>query len=130
MDTTSIVDRYFAIWNETGAARRRDLIAETWSEDCRYIDPVASVETPDGVEALVGGFQAQFPGLTFVRTGEVETHHDRLRFTWDLMHTDGVRIAAGTDIAVVDADDRLREVTGFFDQAPVLPDAATEGATA
>lgn len=130
MDTGTIVDTYFAIWNETEAIRRRDLIGHAWADDCRYTDPVAEVEGPDGIEAMVSGFQEQFPGLRFERTGEVEAHHDRLRFTWDLLAPGGERIAAGTDVAVVAADGRLRDVIGFFDQAPVLPDASLEGATA
>ena len=128
--TTDVIDRYFAIWNETDADSRRALIAQTWTEGCRYTDPVAEAEEPDGIEAMVGGFQEQFPGLTFVRTGEPERHHDRIRFTWDLMHPEGDRIAAGTDVAVVSPDGRLHDVTGFFDQAPVLPDSVAEGATA
>ena len=33
---TDLIDRYIAIWNETDAARRRDLIARTWTEDAAY----------------------------------------------------------------------------------------------
>ena len=130
MDTSAIVARYIAIWNETDADRRRELIAATWTADGRYDDPVLSAEGPDGIDAMVGGFHRQFPGLTFVRTGEIEHHHDRLRFTWDLLDASGQRQAAGTDVATVAADGRLRDVAGFFDQAPVLPDAAVQGATA
>jgi hypothetical protein len=130
MNTTAIVDRYIAIWNEIEPNRRRALIAETWTENCRYDDPVLSAEGRDGIEAMVGGFQQQFPGLIFVHTGEIEAHHDRLRFSWDLLAPDGGRVAAGTDVAVVAEDGRLRDVAGFFDQAPVQPDAAMEGATA
>jgi hypothetical protein len=130
MDTTAIVDRYIAIWNETDADRRRELISQTWADRCRYADPAAEVAGHDGIEAMVGGFQQQFPGLIFVHTGEIEAHHDRLRFSWDLLAPDGGRVAAGTDVAVVAEDGRLRDVAGFFDHAPVQPDAAMEGATA
>ena len=39
-DATHVIDRYIAIWNETDPARRRDLIARTWSEDASYLDPL------------------------------------------------------------------------------------------
>lgn len=129
MKTTALIDCYFEIWNETNADRRREMIAQTWSADCRYTDPVADVATPDGIEAMVEGFHDQFPGLIFVRTGEIENHHDRARFTWDLLGPDGSVQAAGTDVAVLSPDGLLRDVTGFFDQSPVLPDAVTEGVT-
>lgn len=128
--TTAIVDRYFAVWNETDADRRRELIAETWDERCRYADPVADVAGHHGIETMVSGFHEQFSGLTFVRIGAIEAHQDRLRFTWNLMPLDGERIAAGTDVAVLSPDGRLADVTGFFDQLPVLPNAVAEGATA
>ena len=130
MDTTALVDRYLAIWNETDAGRRRELIAGTWAGSGRYTDPVFAAEGHAEIDAMVAGFHAQFSGLTFVHTGEVEAHHDRLRFTWDLLGPDGSRQAAGTDVAVVDDDGRLRDIAGFFDLAPVLPDAVAEGATA
>jgi hypothetical protein len=129
-NSTDLVDRYIAIWNEPDAGRRRELIVDTWAEDGRYIDPLFAVGGHDGVETMVSGFQQQFPGLTFARTGDVEQHHDRVRFTWDLLPPTGGRIAAGTDVAIVSPDGRLADVAGFFDQAPVLPDAALEGATA
>ncbi len=130
MDATAIVDAYLAIWNETDTARRRALIDTTWAVDGLYTDPVFASEGHDEIDGMVNAFQQQFPGLTFVRTGEVEAHHDRIRFTWDLLDASGEQQAAGTDVAVVDEDGRLRDIAGFFDLAPVLPDAATEGAFA
>ena len=42
-DTTEIIERYFAMWNETDAERRRGLIAKTWTEDAHYVDPMLSL---------------------------------------------------------------------------------------
>lgn len=124
-----VVERYLATWNETDATRRRELIAETWSPECYYVDPVFDASGPDEIDAMVEGFHAQFPGLRFQLVGEIETHHDRLRFRWDLLAANGEIQAAGTDVATLSSDGLLLDVTGFFDQAPVLPDAVTEGAT-
>ena len=125
-----VIDRYFAIWNETDAAQRQDLIASTWDEQATYRDPMLAADGAGQIDAMVAGFHSQFSGLTFVQTGEVEHHHDRLRFTWDLLAPTGDRVAAGTDVAVLAADGRLLDVTGFFDHAPVLSDAVAEGTTA
>jgi hypothetical protein len=38
-DINTSIDRYIAIWNETDAKRRQDLIAQTWTEDATYVDP-------------------------------------------------------------------------------------------
>ena len=37
---TDLIDRYIATWNETDAGRRRDLIAQTWTEGANYLDPM------------------------------------------------------------------------------------------
>lgn len=130
MTATELIETYIAIWNETDTAPRREMIARAWAPEASYQDPVLEAQGHDAIDAMVGGFHAHFPGLTFVLTGEIEAHHDRLRFTWDLLAPDGSRQAAGTDVAVLAPDGRLLDVTGFFDLAPVLPDAVTEGATA
>ncbi len=52
-DANTIVERYFAVWNETDATRRRALIDETWSEDASYIDPLLAGEGRKGIDALV-----------------------------------------------------------------------------
>lgn len=110
---------YLAIWNETNADTRREMIRKTWVADATYIDPMFEATGHEGIDALVAGFQQQFPGLTFRGIGETEAHHDRARFSWELVTPAGDVIAAGTDVVVIRSG-QLQTVTGFFDQAPVL----------
>jgi hypothetical protein len=116
-DLTGLIDRYIAMWNETDDARRRDLIARTWTMDASYADPMLAGEGRAGIDAMVQVVQAKFPGHRLSRTGPVESHHDRVRFTWALAPEGGAAVVTGTDFAVV-ADQRLAAVTGFFDSAP------------
>lgn len=113
---------YLAIWNETHAETRQALIHETWTDTASYVDPMFEVSGHDGIEGMVAGFQDQSLGLTFRQLGEVEVHHDRVRFQWELVTVEGNVIAAGTDVGVIEAG-RFREITGFFDRAPVLAGA-------
>ena len=112
---TDLIDRYIATWNETDAGRRRDLIARTWSEGATYIDPMLQGDGREGIDAMIAAVQDRYPGHRFRRTGEVESHHDRVRLTWDLSPEDGEPLVKGTDFGVV-ANDRLLAITGFFDQ--------------
>lgn len=114
MSTTDLIDRYIAMWNETDAARRRDLIAQTWAEGASYVDPAVQGDGRDGIDAMVKAVQERFPGHCFRRTSDVDAHHDRVRFTWTLAPAHGPAIVSGTDFAVIAAD-RLQAVTGFFD---------------
>jgi hypothetical protein len=115
---TDLVDRYIAMWNETDAERRRALIAQTWTIRARYVDPALKGDGRAGIDAMVQSVQERFPDHRFRRTGPVDTHHDRVRFAWELAPEAGPAVVTGTDFAVIAAVDRLDEVTGFFDQAP------------
>jgi hypothetical protein len=112
---TDLIDRYIATWNETDGGRRRDLIAQTWTETACYLDPVLQGEGRDGIDAMIVGVHERFPGHRFRRTGEVESHHDRVRFTWELAPDEGKPVVTGTDFGIVTQDNRLAAITGFFD---------------
>ena len=114
---TDLVDRYIAIWNESDDERRRDLIARTWTEDSTYLDPMVRGEGRGGIDAMIRGVQAQFPGLLFRRTNEVDAHNDRVRFAWELGPEGGPALAGGVDFGVI-VGDRLQTITGFLDFAP------------
>ena len=114
---TDLVDRYIAIWNETDDERRRNLIARTWTEDSTYLDPLMRGEGRGGIDVMIRGVQAQFPGLLFRRNSEVDAHNDRVRFAWELGPEGGPALAGGVDFGVV-VGDRLQSITGFLDFAP------------
>ena len=112
-----VVDRYIATWNETDPARRRELIGRTWTEDGEYLDPLMAGEGQEGIDAMIESVQAKFPGYRFRRTSEIDAHHDRVRFSWELGPDGDAALAGGLDFGVI-ADGRLRSITGFLDFAP------------
>ena len=116
-ELSTIVDGYIAMWNETDPERRRSIIEETWTDEASYVDPHAEVAGAEGLDALVAAVQQQFPGHRFVLASGPDAHHDRARFTWQLVGEGGDAIATGTDVAVVADDGRLRDVTGFLEAA-------------
>lgn len=115
---TDLIDRYFDAWNETDAARRRDLIAATWTVDADYRDPLLSGAGHDGIDAMICAVHERFPHHTFRRTTEVDSFANRLRFSWELATPEGAAIVKGSDFGQVDANGRLQTVTGFLDQVP------------
>jgi hypothetical protein len=114
---TAVVDGYFAMWNEPDPTRRRQVIAATWSPDASYVDPMFAAEGTVALDAMVAAVHGQFPGHQFRLTGAVDAHHDRARWSWELVGPDGGSpVAAGVDFAVLAPDGRLRAVTGFLGQ--------------
>ena len=117
-DVETIVDNYIAVWNETDADARRAIIAATFSDDASYLDPIMSGDGAQGIDAMVAGAQAQFPGHRFELAAGPDAHHDRVRFAWSLVGADGgAPVARGVDFATLAADGRLRSVTGFLEPA-------------
>lgn len=116
-----LIDRYIAGWNELDSQRRAELIAQTWTEDSTYLDPMMQGAGRRGIDAMIDDVQKQSAGLTFRRTGTVDAHHDCLRFRWELAPAQGPVVAGGTDFAVTRGG-LLQKVTGFID----FPQAAPE----
>ena len=114
----ALVDRYIASWNETDAEQRRAIIAETFTPDVRYVDPLMQGDGHAGLDALVGGVQAKFPGFRFTLARAAESVGDHLRFSWRLGPADAPGLVEGTDLARVAADGRLADVRGFLDRVP------------
>src|SRR5450755_104437 len=113
--TAAFVNSYIAMWNETDPQRRRELVAQTVTEDAGYVDPLMTGEGIDGISAMIAGAQAQFPGHRFSLVGAPDAHHDRVRFTWSLTDDGGAQVAIGSDVVVVAGDDRMRSIVGFLD---------------
>lgn len=117
-DPATLADRYLAAWNETDAARRRELIALAWTESASYVDPLMRGDGHAGIDAMIAAVQGRFPGFRFTRVSPVDAHGEHLRFTWELGPASEPALVVGTDFATVGADGRLARMTGFIDRAP------------
>ncbi|QQX85041.1 nuclear transport factor 2 family protein [Cupriavidus necator] len=117
-DPAALADRYLAAWNETDAARRRELVALAWTESACYVDPLMRGDGHAGIDAMIAAVQGKFPGFRFTRVSPVDAHGEHLRFTWELGPAGEPALVVGTDFATISADGRLARMTGFIDRAP------------
>jgi hypothetical protein len=117
-DATTIAHGYIAVWNETDAARRAELIEAGWTANALYVDPMAQASGHEQISALVGAVHQRYPGFRFNLFGKAEAHGDNLRFSWTLGPSGAEDLIQGTDFAQLDAG-KLRAVTGFLDKVPV-----------
>ena len=114
-----LATRYIATWNETDPAARKAAVADLFTPDAHYVDPLADAGGHDALDATIAAVQGQFPGFRFRLAGPVDGHHDQARFTWEL-GPEGASPApiAGFDVAVTDEEGRIRSVFGFLDRVP------------
>src|SRR4029078_4301353 len=100
---------YIAMWNETGDAERRSIIAATWTDDGTYLDHLMSRDGPAAIDEMVAGAQQKSPGARFELTAGPDHHHDRVRFAWRMTGGEGgAELARRVDFATVGDHGRPR----------------------
>ena len=112
------VEAYVATWNETDAGRRQAGIARAWAPAARYRDPLMASDGHAGIDAMLAGVQAKFPGFVLKRTSGVDCHNGSARFTWSLGPAAGPAVVEGVDFCALAPDGRLASVVGFIDKMP------------
>jgi hypothetical protein len=117
LDAVGIAHRYIALWNEPVAARRRQRLADDWTADARYVDPMAGATGAEQIDALISAVQQRYPGFRFRLKGQADAHGEHLRFSWTLGPRGAEDLIEGTDFAEVESG-KLRSVTGFLDKVP------------
>ncbi|MEV4050517.1 nuclear transport factor 2 family protein [Amycolatopsis sp. NPDC049688] len=116
-DVRTLVEQYIAVWNETDGDRRRALIADVFTADAGYTDPLGAVAGHDGIDQFVAGAQQQFGGLTFSLPAGPDAHHDLARFQWHLGTPGAEPVAIGFDVVELE-DGKIAKVHGFLDKLP------------
>lgn len=54
-----IAQRYIDAWNQCDPAARRAAVDDLYTEDARYIDPLAVAEGKEAITATIGAVQQQ-----------------------------------------------------------------------
>lgn len=117
-----LVDRYVAVWNEPDAEHRRKGIEQLWAEDGVHFTPSLEARGYKALEARVAGAYEKWVkegGFVFRSAKNVETHHDGVRFNWEMVPAAGGPVAAvGFDFLVLGDDGRIRLDYQFLDRPP------------
>lgn len=111
-ELNQLVNRYVAIWHEPDAELRREKIARLWTEDASHFTRARKFhgyeELAERVETAHEKF-VKVQGYRFQRTGEVDAHHDAVKFSWEMVKACGGEVAAtGTIFLLLKEDGRIR----------------------
>ena len=112
----SIVENYVASWNETDPARRQSSLAASCAANASYRDPVMVSDGQAGLDAMLAGVQAKFPGFVLRRISKVDSHNNAVRFAWSLGPAAGPSVVEGVDFATLSADGKLASIVGLIDK--------------
>jgi hypothetical protein len=126
--STPIADRYLALWNEPDGHRRRQLIAELWTEGGRHLlqppqeirelaaqpgigmPAILEARGHDEIEARVASAFEHWvgsEGLSFRGRDDAEQLGDVVTFRWEAIDEDGEASGAGLNFLVLAADGRI-----------------------
>ena len=131
-----LADRYVELWSEPDAERRRERIAELWTEDAVHLlqppEEIREIAARPGLamnatlearghaalEARVTSAYQEFiaPGAySFRRRGDAERVGDVVRLGWEMVTVDGEVAGSGTDFLVLAPEGRIRRDYQFVD---------------
>ncbi len=119
-DLSHLIDAHLAAYADPDATRRAAAVQRIWADDGQLVDPPLAATGHAGIVQQAGQLLAQFPGHRFVRCSGIDHHHGMARYAWQLRGPDGALVLEGIDIAQVNAQGRLQQVTGFFGPLPTL----------
>ena len=112
----AVVESYVASWNETDAAKRQSALAASCAANASYRDPVMVSDGHAGLDAMLAGVQAKFPGFVLKRISKVDSHNGAVRFAWSLGPAAGPSVVEGVDFATLAPDGKLAAIVGFIDK--------------
>lgn len=109
-----LIDRHFAIWNNTDAVEREKAFAAVYSADFFVADYAGLNTGADRVNAAISKIQAQHPGFIFT-PAPVEWNHGIARVTWGYGPKDNPTLVRGEDVFTVSAG-RLTSARVFLNK--------------
>ena len=114
-DIETFVQDYIAVWNESDADKRRQLIRTLWQEDACHLARTLEAVGHAGIEKRVADAYDKWvkeKGNVFRLQGSVDGHHDTVKLRWEMLPASGgAVISIGFDFLVLGGDGRIR--TGY-----------------
>lgn len=105
---------YWTAWNEMDLDRVPGHLARAVTPDVEWNDPRDSFVGISELGAAIRRLRTSKPGYRFVLASEIDSHHGRFRYRWDMVSR-GRTLMEGLDVATVDPSTGLiRRVDGFF----------------
>lgn len=135
-DPNELVDRYMTLWNEPDPDRRRQLIAELWSENGAQVlqppEEIREVAARPGIgmtatlearghaalEARATSAYEEWVGrggFSFRRRDNVERLVDVVKFNWEMVSRGDTVEAVGLGVLVLGPDGRIRRDYQFIE---------------
>ena len=104
------------VFGERDDERRREAIAQLWTEDCLFIDHSGKTRGHDELDRAASVLQERLPGYVFSELGPVDLLHESGRLAWSYGRP-GQEPIKGVDVVLV-RDGLISLMLTFLDQVP------------
>jgi hypothetical protein len=104
------------VFGERDAKKRREGIAELWTEDCVFIDHDGKRQGRDELNHAVAALHQRFPHHVLSELRPVDVLHESGRLAWSYGRP-GQEPIKGVDVALV-RDGRISLMLTFLDEVP------------
>jgi hypothetical protein len=114
VDMPAPLVHYWTAWNETDLDAVPQHLRLAVTDDVEWNDPRDSFTGRDELGKAVTRLRTSKPHYRFVIASEVDHHHGRLRYRWDMMRDQRV-LMEGLDVVTLGpASGLIARVDGFF----------------
>jgi hypothetical protein len=111
---------YWTAWNEPDLDQLPLHLTSAVTDNVEWNDPRDSFVGRDKLEKAMRYLRSDKPEYRFVIASEIDCHHNRLRYRWDMTRNNRT-LMEGLDIVTVEASTGLiSRVDGFFGQPTPL----------
>jgi len=104
------------VFGERDAKKRREAIAQLWTEDCVFIDHSGKSHGRDELDRAVAVLHQRLPGYVFSELRPVELLHESGRLAWSYGRP-GQEPIKGVDVVLV-RDGQISLMLTFLDKVP------------
>jgi uncharacterized protein YndB with AHSA1/START domain len=109
-----LADRFFALWAETDAGKRRATLASIAVPGLSFRDPYSCLEGADELDAHISAARRFMPGVVLEREGDARQCQGTALVDWVVRAADGSVRTRGTNVFELAADGRIASVTGLW----------------
>ena len=104
------------VFGERDAKKRRQAIAQLWTEDCVFIDHSGRTQGRDALDRAVAELHQRLPGYVFSELGPVDLLHESGRLAWSYGRP-GQEPIKGVDVVLVRGG-QISVMLTFLDEVP------------
>lgn len=112
---TALIDTYCEVWNESDLLIRAERLAEVWTLDATYTDPMVHAVNSGELLIHIDNMRASLPSdAKIIRTSCIDEHHTLIRFAWQIVQSEGAVFSEGVDFVEISNEGKIQRIVGFF----------------